>query len=454
MLNDKTTVESTVASYIAHNGLLDAHSKYVVALSGGADSVALLLLLRTLGYSIEAAHCNFHLRGKESNRDETFAKDLCLRENIPFHVAHFATAEYASAHKVSIEMAARHLRYDYFEKLRADLGATAICVAHHRNDSVETLIMNLMRGTGIRGLAGIRPLNGNIIRPLLCLSREDIERYLQAIGQDFVTDSTNLVPDVVRNKIRLKLIPLMEEINPQAVDNMQRTAELVAEAQNVFDDGIRKAKSTVVSTDGEVSVIDSVKLLATPSPKCVLFEILKDYGITPQQSKQVYRSIGATPGRLFASESHEVAIDRGRILIAKRSPIPHPIIIPEPGVYIYGEDRRFNVVRQVITPEFIISRTKSTVCVDAAKVAFPLTLRPVRAGDRFVPFGMKGSKLVSDYLTDCKRDVFQKQAQAVLEDARGLIVWLVGERIDNRCRLCDTSREALILSINHGDSIL
>ena len=209
-----------VRDFIDREGLLTPEGLYIVALSGGADSVALLRILHHLGYRIEAAHCNFHLRGAESDRDETFVKSLCSSLNIPIHLIHFDTAEYASLHQVSIEMAARELRYGYFDQLCKDIGASAVCVAHHRDDAVETFLMNLLRGSGIHGLTGIRPRNGNVIRPLLCLSRDEIEQYLHSIGQDYVTDSTNLVDDVVRNKVRLNVLPLLKDINLRAAENI------------------------------------------------------------------------------------------------------------------------------------------------------------------------------------------------------------------------------------------
>lgn len=200
-------MEKRVAAYIQKEGLLSRDGLHIVALSGGADSVALLLILHRLGYRIEAAHCNFHLRGEESNRDEAFVKSLCHEYRIPLHLIHFDTDIYASLHQVSIEMAARELRYRYFEQLCQDIGAETVCVAHHRDDAVETLLMNLLRGSGIHGLTGIRPKNGHIVRPLLCLSRHEVETFLQKTGQQYVNDSTNFVDDVVRNKVRLNVLP-------------------------------------------------------------------------------------------------------------------------------------------------------------------------------------------------------------------------------------------------------
>ena len=199
-----------VKTYIDTHKLLRPDGRYIVGLSGGADSVALLLILKELGYCVEAAHCNFHLRGKESQRDEEYCINLCKEQDVKLHLTRFQTAEYAELHKVSIEMSARTLRYNYFEALRQDIGADAVCVAHHRDDSVETVLLNLVRGTGLRGLMGIRPRNKYIIRPLLSCSKADIEAYLAAKGQVFVTDSSNLVADVKRNKLRLEVVPTLK----------------------------------------------------------------------------------------------------------------------------------------------------------------------------------------------------------------------------------------------------
>lgn len=226
--------------------------KYIVALSGGADSVSLLFVLKhlehELGIDVEAAHCNFHLRGAESVRDEEFCKQLCGRLDVPLHLIHFDTQAYADLHRVSIEMAARDLRYGYFENLRRDIEAQDICVAHHRDDSVETVLLNLVRGTGLRGLRGIQPRNGNIIRPLLSLSREDIVQYLDALGESYVTDSTNLHNDVKRNKIRLDVMPLLRELNPSVSQSIFESSLRVGEALKVFDEAMKRSIADVTAT--------------------------------------------------------------------------------------------------------------------------------------------------------------------------------------------------------------
>ena len=447
MSSDKVDTRAAVGAYIARHGLLSAGGKYLVALSGGADSVALLLLLLDLGYRVEAAHCNFHLRGAESDRDEAFVAGLCRERGVALHLAHFDTAGYASLHKVSIEMAARTLRYAYFERLRADIGADAVCVAHHRGDNVETVLMNLIRGTGIRGLAGIRPVNGTVVRPLLCLSRGDIEAYLRSVGQGYVTDSTNLVADVTRNKIRLEVLPLLEKINPAVVENIRRTAEHIAEAEKVFDRAVAEAVARVSKESGGVVEVDVARLSGEPSPESVLFEILSRHGFTPQQVGQVCGCLDAPTGRMYSSPTHDLLFDRGRLLIAERRESPKPLVIPEPGLYAMADGRRLRVACEPLGEGFAIPRTGLEAAVDASKVAFPLVLRPVGQGDRFVPFGMKGSKLVSDYLTDRKANVFEKRSQLMLTDAAGQAVWLVGERVDNRCRITGSTAEAIVVGV-------
>ena len=223
-----------VARYISQKKLFMPADKILVALSGGADSVALLCLLQTLGYECEAAHCNFHLRGEESDRDETFVRQLCTKRQVPLHTVHFDTLRTAEERHISIEMAARELRYEWFEKIRTKSNANVIAVAHHQDDSVETLLLNLIRGTGINGLRGIRSKNGHIVRPLLCLDRNEIINYLNRIGQDYVTDSTNLQDEYTRNKIRLNLLPMMQEINPSVKESILNTAEHLNEASAIY----------------------------------------------------------------------------------------------------------------------------------------------------------------------------------------------------------------------------
>ena len=426
---------SKVKDYIKKHKLLSLSDLYIVALSGGADSVALLLLLDEMGYKVHALHCNFHLRGEESDRDERFCEDLCLKKNIPFHRIHFDTLMYAETHKMSVEMAARELRYRYFEQLRKDIGAEGICVAHHQDDTVETVLLNLVRGTGLRGLTGIQPRNGAILRPLLCVTRTEIEAYLATKQQDYVTDSTNLETDFVRNKIRLQVVPLLRQLNPAVSENIVRTAEHLTEAQKVLD--------AVVDTYKGSNQLDLCALQQVGSAVYIVFEWLKQYGFNGSQVQQV---ISAETGSIFSSPTgYEVLKDRGRLLVEPTIMAFTPIRIPEEGTYVLPDDRRLNVRRS--NP--FVSKDSHEATLDARQVRFPLTVRRVEEGDWMIPYGMTGRKLLSDLMTDLKMSLFDRRRQLVVVDAQGAVVWAIGLRTDHRCRVTDATQEVIAIKINN-----
>lgn len=439
-------VES-VSSFSGRNGLFKTGCKYLAALSGGADSVALLLVMKKMEVDTEAVTCNFHLRGEESDRDENFCVKLCERLDIKLHRCHFDTRSYADAKRISIEMAARDLRYQYFERLRQDIGAEAICVAHHQDDSIETLLMNLIRGTGINGLKGIQPINGHIIRPLLCVGRKDIEDYLNSIGQDYVTDSTNLVDDVVRNKIRLNVIPLLESINPNVRKNIFSTSLNISESIKVFDSSISRSITEVFNA----GKIDISKLKSQPSPEYTLFHILRKYNFSPAVIRQIFEHMEGTSGRRWYAEDYELLSDRGYFVIRKRNQsfAMRPMKVIETGIYVYGESLKFTFIQEIKDAGYEIDKSSNCACLDAGKIEFPLTIRPLQNGDRFCPLGMRGSKLVSDYMTDIKRSGFEKEGQLVITNANGEILWLVNERPDNRYKITDTTNKILKIVLNN-----
>lgn len=446
----KDKILQQVAGFIARNQLLAADNKYIVALSGGVDSVALLLIMKALGYDVEAAHCNFHLRGKESERDENFCVSLCESLGIILHRIHFDTITYAQLHKVSIEMAARDLRYSYFEQLRCDINADAICVAHHKDDNVETILLNLVRGTGMNGLTGISPRNGFILRPLLCIGREDILEYLEAENQDYVTDSSNLVDDVQRNKIRLNVLPLLENVNPAVKDNILTMARWIAEASTIVEASLDEAKAKSVSsaTLNDSLFVDISKVEEYPSAEYLLWNILKDYGFNSSQVALVAENLHATTGTSWLSSSHELTLDRGRLILTPLDKEEgRQMRIPEAGTYVYTESYKLKIEQKEINENYTISRSSDKVCLDAQKVKFPLMIRRVARGDRFVPFGMKGSKLVSDFLTDQKVALPLKRRQLVVTDAGGNILWVVGKRLDGRFAVSPCSKSVVEISL-------
>ena len=435
-----------VADFIAKHRLLSREGLHFVALSGGADSVAMLLILKELGYRIEAAHCNFHLRGEESNRDEDFVKELCRKQDIPFHVIHFDTKEYASLHQVSVEMAARELRYGYFRQLRQDIGADKVCVAHHRDDAVETLLMNLMRGSGVHGLTGIRAHHGEIVRPLLAVSRQEIEEYLHSIGQDFVTDSTNLVDDVLRNKIRLNVLPLLEKINPNVAENIGKTARFMQETEKVVEAAIRQQQEELIEHDAqrETETVSIEALQQLPSPELFLYEWLSKKGFNTTQVEQLTEHLNGISGRAFETSDHTLLIDREYLVLARRKAPMKSLRIPEEGRYRIDE----NICIDIKSLENVfISKSDDCITIDKSKVKYPLAVRPIANGDAFIPFGMTGRKLVSDFLTDQKCSLLEKRNQLVVTDCEGQILWLVGKRTDNRFRVTEQTTEVLQITL-------
>lgn len=452
-----------VKTYIDTHKLLRPDGRYIVGLSGGADSVALLLILKELGYCVEAAHCNFHLRGKESQRDEEYCINLCKEQDVKLHLTHFQTAEYAELHKVSIEMSARTLRYNYFEALRQNIGADAVCVAHHRDDSVETVLLNLVRGTGLRGLMGIRPRNKYIIRPLLSCSKADIEAYLAAKGQVFVTDSSNLVADVKRNKLRLEVVPTLKEINPSFDDTIMKMSESIGEAQKIINASLKSAFSSIVSVEnGDADTlfsqlqdgmpkqalpnlrIDIAALQSYVSPEYFLFYLLIPYGFTSPQVRSIASSLSLESGKEYITDNYTLLFDRKMMLVSQREKtVPEPLELPETGKYIYSEQCSIEVKEEVVGSNFAIPTAINEIVVDKAKVHFPIVLRRTATADRFRPFGMRGSKLVSDYLTNLKVDAVSKRKQLVLVDGNGEIMWLVGRRSSETYRIGSTTITAL-----------
>ena len=428
---------SKVARYIEKNNLLKLNELYLVALSGGADSVALLLVLKEMGYQVHAAHCNFHLRGNESDRDEAFCVEFCERLGVELHRVHFDTRTYADLHKVSIEMAARELRYQWFDQLRKDIGAAGICVAHHRDDSVETVILNLVRGTGVRGLTGIRSRNGYVLRPLLCVSRDEIETFLAERGQKYVTDSTNLEDEATRNKVRHHIIPELQLLNGKALDNIQRMTERMEAVEVLLDD--YKARSLRVEA-GRVMVRKS----DIPN-EYLLYELLVDYGFNSSQAAQIYVSDCAdSVGAVFSSVSYDLLVDREFLMIEAHLEPMKALTIPETGTYVLNENQKIRVE----SGGFPISKDADVATLDASKVSFPLTIRRVEEGDWMIPYGMKGRKLLSDLMTDLKMSIFDKRKQLVVVDSKGVIVWAVGLRVGQNVAVPASVSGCLVLRIS------
>ena len=412
-----------IREYIEANQIFSQEGLVLVGVSGGADSVALLLILKDLGYHIQALHCNFHLRQEESDRDEQFVSELCKKNSIPLLIKNFDAKEYAVRNSISIEMAARDLRYKWFYEVQSQTNAQCIAVAHHKNDQAETLLLNLIRGTGIRGLAGMYPIRNKIARPLLCVTRQEVIDYLAQIKQAHVTDSTNMKKDATRNRIRMDILPLLAAINPNIINTLSETCSIMMSSIPFYDQAVQEELKQVKANDAELNIR---ALLESKNSAVIIYEWLKDKGFTNSQQTEIAKSLGSTSGKIWESKTHRLLKDRNKLILQ--------------------ENNKEALVPQIIQEEVDhISETGPGIAYfDKEKITSPITYRRAREGDWFIPFGMKGKKLISDYLTDVKATRFEKERQ-ILALCGEDVIWVVGHRSDNRYRVDENTRRILRL---------
>ncbi|MBQ9704918.1 MAG: tRNA lysidine(34) synthetase TilS [Paludibacteraceae bacterium] len=411
-----------VAHYIESNQLLTPDSHVLTALSGGADSVALLAILCRLGYRCIAAHCNFQLRGEESDRDEQFVRHLCRQMNIPLHVQSFNTRAYAAEKSISIEMAARELRYDWFERLRLETGCDAIAVAHHKNDQAETLLLNLMRGTGLRGLCGMQARNGHIIRPLLCSRRDEIDAWLTLNRLPHIEDSTNTDTSFRRNAIRARL----RDCTEAEIDNIAALAKRMQ--------GYRRLVEEYTAPLRHPAAISIPRLMQSAAPDTLLYELLRDYDFT--QTDEIFRSLTGESGRRFFSSTHMAVKDRDELLIL-------PLCDGE------SSTPTISTAIRSTTPSISYPPADApTLFADQQILSRKLTLRHWQEGDWFCPIGMHGKrKKLSDFFTDIKLPLPDKEKIWLL-CADNDIVWIVGYRMDDRFKVHNGATEYVEITLN------
>lgn len=434
-----------VQHYIDLQNLFSHESRLVVGLSGGADSVVLLHVLCQLGYNCTAAHCNFHLRGEESMRDEQFSLSFAMSLNIPFRKIDFDTKLFASDQGISIEMAARELRYAWFEKLREEVGAEVVVVAHHQNDSVETFLLNLIRGTGIHGLTGIKPKSGHITRPFLCLTRDEILNYATQYNLSYVIDSTNLQTDYTRNFIRLDIIPRLQQINPSVHEAILKTIDNLKPVANIYDSEIQLAKSDIF--DQERNRISIPLLKSYMEPQALLYEILGSYGFNSFVIKDIYDGLDGQSGKEFHSRDYLLVKDREFLIIEEKENLQSPEsfeINKNDELLHYPVPMSMSFFKN--ENEFKIMKNRRIAYFDAEKLEFPLLLRHWRKGDSFIPFGMSGTRKLSDYFSDKKYNRIDKEKAWILCSGDN-IIWIVGERTDNKYRITESTREIYCINL-------
>lgn len=434
-------------------------AKYLVALSGGADSVCLLLTLLEKGEVEAAAHCNFHLRGEESNRDEAFVRQLCQERGVTLHVTHFDTLSEANRTGESIEMAARRLRYEWFAQLLAETGCDAVAVGHHQEDNAETILLNLVRGTGLQGLMGMQMWSEKqgfpIYRPLLPWTKAEILQYLQSHNQPFVTDSTNADTHYRRNSIRHEVMPLLQQMNPRVVQAINAMANNLTEVNDLCKDAIRHEAELcdLKSCEGKMTAyrqVDWEKLCANKHRHALLRDWLSAYSFSETQLAD------ATEMRVGG------CIENGKGIITRTErlflfgPLPHPmgqqpITLPQS----MGETTTTQWGNVTLIAESIDRASLSSLkcapnvaLLDVEKMQGTLVIRPCRLGERFQPFGMRGSQLLSDYMTNRHFSRIEKALTGVIADEAG-VAWLMGERTDSRFTIGANTKHVLRLTIHY-----
>ncbi len=450
--------------YIRENDLLGPADRVLLAVSGGVDSMVMLSLFAEAradtksdtttdtksgsetGWPAAVAHCNFGLRGEEGDEDTELVRAESKRYGLTCYVKNFDTKAEMERTGESVQMAARRLRYDWFDELCTEHGYTAIAIAHQADDSVETFFINLFRGTGLRGLTGINPVRGRVVRPLLFVTRREITEYALTNKISFREDSSNRSTKYLRNKIRLGLIPRLREINPRFGETMRRNVHRLTQTQGFIDAVIARIGSEIVRRDGSSAVIEVGRIDPSIPVGFVIYELLSSrWGFKGDAIDGITAALerGDT-GRRFYSRDHVAFTDRSRILI---EPIgaddPCSVSVAGDATRVYAGNSVYYLQRIDIDHIETLTVNEDTALIDADTLAWPLELRRWRDGDRFTPLGMHGTKKVSDYLVDTKVSLPEKERQFVLTDARGEIIWLTGRRLDDRFKITPSTENVL-----------
>lgn len=431
-----------VRDFISSHHLVGAGGKVIVGLSGGADSVALLLVLDELGFECTATHCNFHLRGEESMRDERFCRELCSKSGIGFVMKDFDVEARRRASGESVEMACRSLRYEWWEDMLREGCGSAVAVGHHEEDNVETFFLNLLRGSGLAGLKGMLPRTGNVIRPLLDCDKDEILAYLNEKGQDYITDSSNLSNDFKRNRLRNVVLPDFGKHFPGMMDAVATSIAHLRDNYDIYTDYTSQLRMKYVGRDGSIDL--SRLVTSEKHAAMVLYELLSDVGINMTQVHNILSAMDdhgacSASGKMFHTREISYLLNRG-------------MLIPVDGNSAGQEEKRVELTeypfssRKMSAEEFFALRNERRLCQDAiyldgkvfdGKAEF--AMRPWRKGDRMRPFGMKGSRLVSDLFSDAKYSLAQKR-DAVILTRNGEILWVVGLRCSGAFAVTKDSR--------------
>lgn len=438
-------------AYIKKENLFTKKDHLLIAVSGGADSAVLCALCAAAGLSFSLAHCNFKLRGAESNRDEQFVKKLSEQLGVKLFVKTFDTISQAKLNKTSIEETARNLRYDWFKQLlleskTSDNPFSFLLTAHHADDNVETVMMNFFRGTGIKGLRGILPKQQQIVRPLLFAKRKDIEEYAVTNQVEYITDSSNASNDYTRNLFRNEILPSIEKIYPEALKNVLRNIDRFAAVEYLYEESIEQIKQKLIERKGDEIHIPVLKLLKTKPLQTVIYEIIKDAGFTAMQVSEVEKLLHSDSGKYIKSASHIILLNRKWLIISPNISTTQitNIIVEENAGNILFEEGTLQIYPSAKPEKFV--GEASTVFIDAVNLTYPLLLRKCKTGDYFYPLGMTKKKKLSRFFIDLKLSLLQKEKCWVLESDKK-IVWVIGYRIDERFKITSSSKQIVKLSL-------
>ena len=431
-------------AYINRCNLIAEGEKIVLALSGGIDSMVLADLLLKAKVEFVAAHCNFRLRGEGSDGDEKFVREYAEKHDIQCFVKHFDTEKYASENGISIEMAARDLRYAWFEELRQQLGYDKIAVAHHADDQAETFFINLLRGAGLNGLKGMLPQNGVIIRPLLWASREQIRQYAVENQILWREDHTNAESVYLRNKIRNQLLPAFDELQKDARQGLYKSLEHLASENELYRELLKEKLAQIVKRNDEVQSFPTSNFQLSTFNFQLLFEWLRLYNFNTDQCHFIFEAMETGVGNKYYSPTHQLVIGRNELQlfeIKQNTDVEIQIEVGEEEI-AFPIHLRFSKSEKA--EGFVIDKSSDVAMLDFDKLRFPLTLRHWRHGDRFHPLGMKGSKLLSDFFVDQKFTEWQKRKVWLLVSAEDEILWVVGYRIDDRFKLSNVTKSVFV----------
>jgi len=431
-------------SYIEENNLFNPDDKILLGVSGGVDSIVMLHLLLRAGYEVGIAHCNFQLRGRESEEEHRFVGWMAEHYNVPFFVKRFDTHQFASDQGVSVQMAARRQRFEWFEQLRQAHNYNYIAIAHNKNDKVETSLINLARGTGLKGITGIKPKSGFIVRPLLFASREDILQYCNQEGLNYREDSSNQTTKYSRNRIRHEIFPEFQKINPQFLETMDKNLDRFRSAYALFEAMISEIRERLLIKQGNDWIINFKLLNEYPENYTILFELLKPFRFSADVVSDIFSTLETESGKTFYSDSYKAVKDRNKLIITT-------LETSEPKRYYI--DRENSKIETPVTLTFNIKNVDeafripsepNVACIDYDLVEFPLILRKWQSGDFFKPLGLGHYKKLSDFFIDKKYSLVDKEQSWLLTSGEQ-IVWIIGARLDDRFKITKQTSKVLII---------